>query len=529
MIRLKNLSAVVCIGTVLLAAAVFFTACDGADSEHSQAGPGRQEIGPYTTHLDEKIPGLMEKYGIPGVCAALVRDGEPVWSRAYGYADVEAGRLMTTDTRCRVESISKSVTAWGVMKLVDEGRIDLDTPVVRYLKSWEFPESGFSHEKITVRQLLSGSAGMPLGTIGVHYAPGEAKPSLEDILSQDAVLRQEPGRSFFYSNTGFTILELLIEEVTGRDFAEYMEKEVLKPLGMNAASFNWSSEWVPAVPNGYDLGGRPIPVYVYPDKAAGGLFATVEDIAAFAAAGVRSSFSAGVYGPTGNGMKDAGDGTNAAGIKDQAGQAVMSAAAVEAMYTPAIPMSGYYSLVFDSYGFGHFIEELPNGIKAVSHGGQGSGWMTHFHIVPESGDGIVLLTNSQRSWPFIAAVLNDWAERAGLGGIGMGLIVRAQMVLRIGMALAALLLAWQAVRLIRGMISGRRRFEPLAEESRLPRAVQGLIGIAVLGALRWALGQEYFFLNSVFPAASVWLGWTLLGTAVVLLASAVLPLRGKVA
>ena len=523
---------------VLSAAVLFVPACNEADADNPgadnpgaddpEAGQGREEIGPYTTHLDEKIPGLMKKYGIPGVCAALIRDGEPVWSRAYGYADAAAGRLMNTDTRCRVESISKSVTAWGVMKLADEGRIDLDTPVVRYLKSWEFPASDFSHEKITVRQLLSGSAGMPLGTIGVHYAPGEAKPSLEDILSQDAVLQREPGEMFFYSNTGFNILELLIEEVTGRDFAEYMEKEVLKPLGMNDASFNWSSEWVPAVPNGYDLGGRPIPVYVYPDKAAGGLFATVEDIAAFAAAGLRNSFSAGVRGSAAVGMKDAAAGTGAAGIKGQTGQPVLSAAALEAMYMPAIPMSGYYSLVFDSYGFGHFIEELPNGMKAVSHGGQGSGWMTHFHIVPESGDGIVLLTNSQRSWPFIAAVLNDWAEWAGFGGIGMGLIVRALMVLQVLMALTAVLLAWQAVRLIRGMITGRRRFEPLAEESRLPRAVQGLIGVAVLGALRWALGQEYFFLNSVFPTVSVWLGWTLLGTAVVLLASAVLPLRSKI-
>ena len=202
MSRWQRLFTAACIAMVLSAAVLFVPACNEADADNPgadnpEAGPGRQEIGPYTTHLDEKIPGLMKKYGIPGVCAALVRDGEPVWSRAYGYADVESDRMMTADTRCRVESISKSVTAWGVMKLADEGRIDPDTPVVRYLKSWEFPASDFSHEKITVRQLLSGTAGMALGTIGVHYAPGEAKPSLEDILSQDAVLQRSRGRCFF--------------------------------------------------------------------------------------------------------------------------------------------------------------------------------------------------------------------------------------------------------------------------------------------------------------------------------------------
>ncbi len=338
----------------------------------------------FTAYLDERIPALMKGYDIPGVNIALVKKGRMVWSKAYGYADLEAGRKMTTDTYCRVESISKSVTAWGVVKLLEQGKIELDKPVKLYIINWEFPESDYSTGKVTIRQLLSHTAGMPLGTIGVRYSPKEDVPSLEESLSKDAVLKQEPGLSFSYSNTGFNLLELLIEEVTGHDFAEYMAEEVLNPLGMHHSGFTWSEEWEPPVPIGYDLDGNPVPVYVYPDKASGGLFATVEDIATFITAGMIN------FSPRGH--------------------EVLDAQSINKLYTPTVEIPGLYGLAFDSYGLGHFIESLPNDRKAVSHGGQGSGWMTHFHSVPETGDGIVILTNSQRSWPLIAHILSDWAE-----------------------------------------------------------------------------------------------------------------------
>ena len=85
------------------------------------------------------------------------------------------------------------------------------------------------------------------------------------------------------------MLELLVE-VTGRDFAEYMEEEVLLPLGMYESSFTWSEELQPEVPVGYDLKGKPISVYIYPEKGSGGLFASVDDIATFVSAGMPDYF-----------------------------------------------------------------------------------------------------------------------------------------------------------------------------------------------------------------------------------------------
>lgn len=451
----------------------------------------------FTAYLDERIPALMKDYDIPGVNIALVQKGETAWSKAYGYADLEAGRKMTTDTYCRVESISKSITAWGVMKLVEQGKIELDKPVKQYLKDWEFPESEFSAEKVTVRQLLSHTAGMPLGDIFERYSPKEKIPSLKESLAKQAILIQEPGLSFSYSNTGYNLLELLLEEVTGRDFAEYMEEEVLIPLGMYKSSFTWSEEMDPAVPVGYDLKGNPVPVYIYPEKASGGLFAQVGDIATFIAAGM-TNFSRSDY-------------------------KVLTPQNINILYTPMVEKPGIYSLVFDSYGLGYYLENLSNGKQAVVNGGQGGGVMTYFHSVPETGDGIVILTNSQRSWPFFAYILSDWAEWCGFASVGMGNIIWAQKVLWILIGLNLFLILWQVWRLGQGLISRRRRFVPVAKESRLLRLVQSSLAIILLSGLLWCIKQDYLFMTSVFPIASSWLGFSIFLLAVVLLLSALFP------
>ena len=452
----------------------------------------------FTTHLDERISVLIEDYNIPGLNIAIVQKGETVWSKAYGYADLEQGRRMTLDTHCRVESISKSVTAWGVMKLVDEGKIDLDKPIIQYIKNWEFPESEFSKQKITSRLLLSHSAGMPLGPIGIIYSTEEDKPSLREYLSQEATIEQPPGQEFYYSNIGFDLLELLIEEVTGRDFAEYMENEVLTPLGMINSSFIWDKQWDPPVPNGYDIKGNPIPVYLYPDKAAGGLFSTVEDIATFIAAGM----------------------TNFNSTEEK----VLNIQSISQLYKPMVEISGYYKLVFDSYGLGHFIEDLSNGNKAISHGGQGTGWMTHFHSVPQTGDGIVILTNSQRSWPVFAYILGDWAQWIGLSSVGMEKIILGRKILCFLIIFLLLILSWQAYQLVKSIISGNRRFAPFLKESRFLRLVQFGLFIILLSGFWWAIQQDYLFVSSVFPIVSTWLGFLLLLSVVILLFLILFPL-----
>jgi len=439
----------------------------------------------FTDYLEHRIPGLMDNYAIPGVAVALIDQGEVAWLRAYGYADLEEKRLMTTDTICRVQSISKSLTAWGIMKLVED-----------YLGAWEFPPSNYQTYAITVRQLLSLSAGMPLGDVLAMYSPTEETPSLEDALYKDAVAISQPGAAFYYSNVSINLLELIIENLTGRDFAEYMAEEILIPLGMSQSSFNWHSDFSLPVPVGYDLSGNPRPVYVYPEKASGGLFASVEDIAKFVAAGM-----------TGNYSKNHG---------------VLEAETIELLYQPEVNISGFYALAFNAYGLGHLIEYLPGQTLAISHGGQGSGVMSHYHSIPGEGVGIVILTNSQRSWPFFAYILTDWAKWLGYPSIGFGRIILGKNILTTVVAMIVLLSIYKLWILGKALKTGKASFNPFSGKKRLARAIQGLFALALFSLIFWALSQAYLNITSLFPIVSVWLGYSTLLAALTLLLSAVI-------
>ncbi len=449
------------------------------------------------THFGQRIPALMNNYNIPGVAIALVEDGETAWVKAYGYADLEEGRTMTGDTYCRVQSISKSVTAWGVLKLVEQGKISLDSPYLQYITDWTFPDSEYPVEEITVRQLLSLSAGMPLGNVVQRFSPTDEVPSIRTVLSEEAIAFQEPGTSFHYSNVSINLLELLIEEVSGRDFADYMQEEILNPLETHHSSYTWSKDFEPPVPNGYDLKNRPVPVYVYAGKASGGLFASAEDIASFVSAGMT-----GLY---------------------QKNHDVLKPETIEILYQPQVEMSGFYAQAFNYYGLGHLIEILPDGTTAVSHSGQGAGIMTHFHSVPEDGRVIVILTNSQRSWPLIGYILSDWAEWAGYGSVGMGKIIWGKIILRVLVGLILILALWQAFRICKGLLSGSRNYSSPLKELTLLRSLQFILFIILIAGLLWAITRPYLNITSLMPVVSVWLGYTILIAALVLLGSALFP------
>jgi CubicO group peptidase (beta-lactamase class C family) len=294
---------------------------------------------------------------------------------------------------------------------------------------------------------------------------------------------REAGAGFSYSNVGYNLLENLIEDVTGQSFSEYLRSEVFLPLGMESATFAIDTAATPYPPTGYDLSGKPVPVYLYPAKASGGLFATARDIARFAVAGLKEN-------------------------------PVLNSKSVEQMYQPESYKIGIYGLVFAAYGLGHYIEELPNGLRSVSHGGQGKGIMTHFQAVPETGDAIVILTNTQRSWPFIAHVLSDWAQWRAFPSVGMGRIIWGHygFCLVIGMLISASF--FMILRLIVDSYRQRRT------GFRLLRAGTGLI---LLGVLVWCIFQEYLFVTSVVPVVSAWLGGSVLVFSIALLLSALLP------
>lgn len=415
--------------------------------------------GTLSDRLTDIVEARIAADGVAGAVVVLIEGGAPVWTGAFGMADPAAGRPMTAEALFRVESISKPVTAWGAMRLAETGRLDLDAPIDDCLTRWSLPEGA---GRITPRTLLSHSAGIGLGDYAARVPPEGPRPDLPEHIAQDFTLIAAPGAGFSYSDTGYNLLELVIEDCTGEDFGALMAREVLSPLGMTGASFDWTGAEMPV---GHDLRGRPVAAYVYPGRASGGLHATAADIARFAIAGMAG-----------------------------AEQSVLSPEGVTALHRPEVAVGGLFGFAADGYGLGHFTETLSDGRAAVWHGGQGHGWMSHVHLVPETGDGIVILSNSQRAWPLFAAVLRDWSVSLGTAPVGMASVLWAERAARgaiaLGLGVAALGL-WRGVR-------GRRRPLPL-------RALAGGIALALILWPLWAALQDYLFLFSILPGLWPWL------------------------
>lgn len=448
----------------------------------------------FGARVESRILRLMSDYDVPGVAVALIQGGELVWSAAYGLAEVETARPLDLDAVVRAESISKSVTAWGVMKLVENGRIGLDDRIFDHVRRLQVRPDGLGAGSVTVRQLLSHTAGVTMGTLGREYAPGAEVPALAQTLAAEFGMFAEPGTTFAYSNTGFNLLELLVEEVAGEPFADFMQREVLDPLGMAASSFEWREELAARVALGHDLDGGVVPAYVYPEKGSGGLMSTVEDLARFVGAGFR-----------------AGD--------------LLLPETIAQLHSPTADIMGLFRVASPTYGLGHFVETLSNGERAVWHGGQGHGWMTDFHLVPATGDGIVIVSNSQRSWPLVASALAEWSEWNGFAPVGFAVVARAPLLARVLIGLLAGASLWLTWRVVAGLGSGRRALWPLAGARPWLQLAQATAGAALAAAVVWDATRDYSFLDSVLPGIAVWLRIAVGGFAAALALSALSPVR----
>jgi CubicO group peptidase (beta-lactamase class C family) len=324
--------------------------------------------------LSALLPPLQKAYSVPGTAVGVIRNGKVVLERGFGSADKEADRPVGVGTAFNIGSISKTVASWGVMALVEEGEIDLDAPVSNYLSRWQLPESEYDHDKVTMRRLLSHTAGLSVhGYRG--FSPDVLLPTVEESLSgarngAGAVhVAHEPGSKWQYSGGGYTLAQLIVEEVTGRPFAEYMETKVLEPLGMKSSSYVWDDEIDRIAATPYDDAGDPIPGPRFTAMAAASLQTTLGDFLQFVLASM--------------------------GGENQ----VLKPATVESMQQAVLPA--------DDYGIGYDIEEHA-GLVMVGHGGSNDGWMARFKVVPATGDGIVVMTNGSNGGLILDAVFCEW-------------------------------------------------------------------------------------------------------------------------
>jgi CubicO group peptidase (beta-lactamase class C family) len=349
--------------------------------------------GEFDGLLGERMPGLLDEYGVSGSVVSFIANGTVVWTNAYGMADLEAGTAMSADMVFEFGSCGKILTAWATMKLVERGAVDLDTPVNEYLDRLQIESDRYDPSAVTVRRLLSHTSG--LGIHGyVDYSPRRANPPdavetlrgphlLEGIVETLAPgglsfgrigLVQEPGSGYRYSGAGYGVLQVLIEDVTGESFDTFVQREITDPLGAASLRWEWTPELEASSPTPYGEEGQTLEHRQLAIHGIGSELGTVEDFARFVAA------TAG--GPNG----------------EPPGRGVLSPETIGRMMAP-VSEAGFYQ------GLGYSVGSL-NGHRSVSHGGRNIGWEAFFILDTVAGDGFVVASASNRAGPLHIAITN---------------------------------------------------------------------------------------------------------------------------
>ena len=312
--------------------------------------------------IEQVVTAEMARASIPGVSVAIARHGRVEWTEGFGMADLENLIPVTPETRIRLGSISKPITAIAVMQLVERGKIDLDAEVQRYLPS--FPKKQWP---VTIREVLGHQGGIR------HYrADGSDSNNIKhytdavaplEIFANDPLLF-EPGTKYSYSTYGFNLLGAIVETVSGMKFTDYVRENVFKPAGMDKIAQDDHFAIIPHRARGYRLANGVLQNCTFEDTSnkvpGGGFISTASDLVKFVMA-VNS------------------------------GKLVKKESA-KLMFTAQKLRDGTVT----GYGMGFFIREA-NGRLSVSHSGGQSGITTNVELFPAEDVAIAVMTNLQNA------------------------------------------------------------------------------------------------------------------------------------
>ena len=234
--------------------------------------------------LKTEIDSLLTKYKIPGASIAIVAKDSIIYVGGLGYANIELKTPVNENTHFRAGSITKSFVALGILKLVEEGRIELQTPVKQIL-----PEIGIDNpwedtNPIRIVHLLEHTAGFNDPHFNDYYLNGDPDiPLMEGLNVSKHYLnvKWRPGAYRSYSSAGYMVAGIIIEEVTGVRFEDYLKKEILEPLGMTTSTFKLTSESEQLLAQGYKANYQPSQYWHTYSRPAGSLNSSAYEMAKY--------------------------------------------------------------------------------------------------------------------------------------------------------------------------------------------------------------------------------------------------------
>ena len=331
------------------------------------------------------VPDRMAHYHVPGLSLAFIHNGTVGWTQAFGVARV-GGEPATPETLFQASSIGMPVTAAAVLRLVAQGKLNLDADVSQYLRSWKLPTNRITEQKkVTLRELLSHTAGATAHGFE-DYAAGKQVPTLVQVLNGESPANSAPvtidfvpGSQFRYAGGNYAIIQQILIDATGESFPDLMQELVLQPLHMVHSTFQQPipEKLQPLVAMPYDKDGNAIEGGPRTSSvmAVGGLWTIPSDLALFAL-GIQNALA----GKPG---------------------AIVSPSTADEMLQPVL---GDYGLGFSIAGSGSN--------RYFWHPGATTGFLAVFFAYVK-GDGVVLMSNQQYSKALMLEVIHALAKQYG--------------------------------------------------------------------------------------------------------------------
>lgn len=331
-----------------------------------------------------QLTDRMAFYRVPGVSVAVIDKYAIEWTHGYGVERAGTDLPITPDLLFQATSISQSVAAWGILHLVEQGKIDLDVDANIYLRSWKIPISRAASEaKATPRLLMSHSAGLiSLKLAGYPY--GKPMPTVLDVLqgqrpsdSPGVYIYKEPGTEVQYSELGYAVLHQLLEDVTGKPFHQILAEAVLQPLQMNQSTFKIPLPDIMRTKavTGHTRQGNPLKEgwFYYPVAAASGLWSNPSDLSLFAIDVMETAIGQ--------------------------SQTIISSESARMILTPQLGNQGLGLEIYDEGEDLYFYQR-----------GSSEGYECCMMAYPSRGQGIVIMVNSDNGAYLIDEILRSVSE-----------------------------------------------------------------------------------------------------------------------
>lgn len=309
--------------------------------------------------------------GLPSLAVAVAKDGRIIWEEGFGVADRERNIAAGPNTMYSLASISKPFTATAIMKLVEQGKIQLDRPVNDYLGAARLTGLAGDASRVSVRQVMSHTAGLPLHWQFFYSNADYRRPEMDSTIARYGIVVYPPGTVYHYSNLGYGILDYIVSRTSGRSYADYMRDEIFKPLGLTQTSVDIAPGLERQVAQRYDATLRPIPFYTFDHPGGSAVYSSAHDLVRFGMFHLKNR------------------------LPGQ--QRILADSTINAMQRIQTPDTT------NGYALGWLVTRDDNGYRKVSHTGGMPGVNTVLNLYPSENLVVVALANQSGATPFRVA------------------------------------------------------------------------------------------------------------------------------